>query len=421
VKLRGAALLFLVVTYALLALAAWLLFRQNPWWLYPAELVLAVMLITGTVIFRRLSTPDELFTTATELLADSDYSSTLRMTGVSQLDQVIAIYNRMLEQLREERLRAAEQRSFLEKLLEVSPVGMVTLDFDGSVAQMNDAARRLLTTDAGETPLTALEQLSAGSSTLLSLGQRRLRIFRGEFMDRGFSRTFFVVEELTNELRSAEKAAYEKVIRMTSHEINNSIGAVRSLLESLTSFEPKLPPEERELYDEALSVSSRRLEALASFTREIAAVARIPEPERRELRLDLLIADLQTLLAPELRERAIRIDSRIEGQPVIIADKNQVEQVLVNILRNAAESIGRDGVIDISTTRQDDRLRLTIGDTGGGLAPGVETMLFTPFFSTKREGRGTGLTLVAEILSRHGAGYSLTDRPGGGAVFTIIF
>jgi two-component system, NtrC family, nitrogen regulation sensor histidine kinase NtrY len=209
---------------------------------------------------------------------------------------------------------------------------------------------------------------------------------------------------------------------MTSHEINNSLGAVSSLLESLATFAPQLEPADREAFGESIEVSRRRLDALAAFTRTIASVVRIPPPSLSPMNLGELLSDLETLLAPELREN--RIDFRVvfRDQPLILqADKNQIEQVLVNILRNAIESIGTDGVIEAETLRIHDRVQLKIRDSGQGIAVESETLLFTPFFSTKQDGRGVGLMLVRDILTRHGANFTLRNHPSGGAEFALDF
>lgn len=425
-NLRAGALLFLAVTYVLLGAAAYLLFRQNPWWLYPAEILLALLLLFGITTFRRLTRPNELLASGAELLADSDYSSTLRRTGVGELDDVVDVYNRMIEKLREERLRGEEQRGFLEKLLAVAPVGVVTLDFDGRIAEANASARMLLGESAigrtGDPAPDVLREIGPEGPALVTHDQKRLRLWRGSFLDRGFRRTFFVIEELTAVLRETERAAYDKVIRMTAHEINNSLGAVTSLLESLATFAPQLEAADRAAFEESIDVSRRRLDSLAAFTRAIASVVRLPPPNLRPVNLDELLSDLGILLAPELRQHRIELRVAMRDRPLILqADKNQLEQVLVNILRNAIESIGTSGVIEVEGLRVDERVRLTIRDSGKGIAAESENLLFTPFFSTKQDGRGVGLMLVRDILTRHGAGFTLRNHPDGGAEFALDF
>src|SRR5436305_1997438 len=149
-----------------------------------------------------------------------------------------------------------------------------------------------------------------------------------------------------------------------------------------------------------------------------AEVVRLPPPDRRPTDLKRLIDEILLLLRPELDRRRIRIDwEGAETLPPIELDRNQIEQVLMNVLKNAMESIGEDGRIAL-------RLEpgaLSIHDSGPGIPEEVRALLFTPFFSTKRNGRGLGLTLVQEILSAHGFTFSLGPGEGGGAEFRVGF
>jgi signal transduction histidine kinase len=270
-------------------------------------------------------------------------------------------------------------------------------------------------------PLGAeLGALPAGASRVVAAGSRRLRLARGELFDRGFPRAFFLVEELTEELRASEKAAYEKLIRTLSHEVNNSIAPVRSLLESIG--------EERDAgsaggggdLEAALAIASTRLDHLGSFMRGYAEVVRLPPPELRPCRVAELVDDILVLLRPELARQGIAARWRErEDLPPAALDRNQLEQVLVNVLRNAMEAIGGDGAIEISLARRDGRATLAVRDSGPGIPAEALGQLFTPFFSTKRNGRGLGLTLAHEILSQHGFGFALANHPEGGAEFTV--
>jgi two-component system nitrogen regulation sensor histidine kinase NtrY len=160
-------------------------------------------------------------------------------------------------------------------------------------------------------------------------------------------------------------------------------------------------------------VSIARMSNLNSFTNSFADVVRIPQPHRTEFDLRQLVDDLVFLMQPELERRSIRME--VSGSGRMVADKNQMEQVVVNLLRNAAEAIEREGVITVSVSDSG----LVVGDTGPGISSELEGKMFTPFFSTKRDGRGIGLTVINEILTNHGFEFALRNREGGGAAFTI--
>ena len=257
-----------------------------------------------------------------------------------------------------------------------------------------------------------------GSEVLALQGGRRLKATRAEFFDRGFPRSFLLLEELTEELRASEKAAYGKLIRMMSHEINNSVGAVGSLLDSFRGYAGELGEEDREDYLQAIAVAITRLENLRAFMNGFAEVVRLPPPDRRPTDLKRLVDEILLLMRPELDRRRIRVDwEKAEPLPPVELDRNQIEQVLVNVLKNAMESIGEDGPHRLRL----DRDSLAIRDSGPGIPEEVRALLFTPFFSTKRNGRGLGLTLVQEILSAHGFAFSLGAGEGGGAEFRVGF
>ena len=432
--LRLKLALYLAAIHAVLGAVAFLALRDRPWWLLAAEALFLLSLVLGWLLLRAFFVPLQLIRTGAELVAEEDFTSTFRPVGQPEMDALIGVYNRMIEELRAERLRQEEQHHFLDQVLEASPAGVLTLGFDGRVAQANPAAARLLGADelAGlpgqgleelPAPLGAeLAALPAGESRVVAAGVRRLKLTRGELYDRGFARSFFLVEELTEELRASEKAAYEKLIRTLSHEVNNSVGPVASLLESLREHRDALPPADREDFDQALQVASTRLDHLRAFMAGYADVVRLPPPERRPCDVATLVEEILLLLKPELARRRIawEWEARADVQPVPL-DRNQVEQVLVNVLQNAVEAIGEDGRITLALVRDAGRPVLTVRDTGPGIPEEARANLFTPFYSTKRNGRGLGLTLAHEILTQHGFAFDLGNHPQGGAEFSIRF
>ena len=164
------------------------------------------------------------------------------------------------------------------------------------------------------------------------------------------------------------------------------------------------------------------MRSLNSFVNGFAEVVRLPPPDRRPCDLAALVDDVLVLLGPELARRRVAARwVRREPLPAVALDRNQLEQVLVNALRNAAEAIGEDGTIELSWAREDDRPTLRVADDGAGIAPDAESMLFVPFFSTKRDGRGLGLVLIREVAGQHGFAVGLASRPAGGAELVLRF
>ncbi len=231
-----------------------------------------------------------------------------------------------------------------------------------------------------------------------------------------------ILEELTEELRLSEKNAYEKIIRMMSHEVNNSVGAIGSLLEACQFYAEQVKADDREDFRNALVVARERADRLNGFMRGFAEVVRLPAPELRPTEIERLLQDLGSLFGPELRKRDICL--KWEGEEhldPIAMDKNQMERVLVNLLKNSIEAIGEHGTITIVTGKRGSAPFVCIEDTGCGIPTEVRNQLFTPFFSTKSDGQGIGLTLTREILAQHRFHFSLESRPGGPTRFSIYF
>ncbi len=447
---------YLLAAHVLFAGLVVFAFWERPEWLFVAEPLLLVSLLVGLALLRRAAASQELMRTAVELLRERDFGSHLLPVGQDEADALVDLFNRMSDTLREERLRLEEQSFLLEKVLAASPLGVMTLDHDGRLSLVNAAAAQLLGlgragqaaagTSGGFAPQGSsaafaaaaaaagtlladlpgplakeLLDLGPGESRLVPIeGRRRLKCYRGQFFDRGFPRSFFLVEEVTEELRTSEKAAYEQLVRMISHEVGNSVAAVASLLESCLAWADHLPTEHRDDYRQALQVAGARMRSLNAFVNGFAEVVRLPAPDRRPVDLGALVEDVRVLLAPELERRRIACRwTRREPLGPIALDRHQMEQVVVNVFRNAIEAIGEDGEIELSLAREEGRPTLRVADSGKGIAREAEARLFVPFFSTKRDGRGLGLVLIREVVGQHGFGCGLANRPQGGAEFVL--
>ena len=191
-NLRTKIIIWFVVLHVVFAVAAAFIVLQNKLLLFAVEICFVISIIVSYRLVRALFVPLEMISTGTDLMNERDFGSKFVPVGQPELDRLIEIYNSMVERLREERLTAEERHQLLQKIVEASPAGIVICDFDGKVAQMNPAARRLLgSTDAAS--------LTEGVMTLG--GARRVKVWRREFSDRGFNKSFYLLEELTDELR----------------------------------------------------------------------------------------------------------------------------------------------------------------------------------------------------------------------------
>lgn len=419
-------LVYLVAVHLALALAAGYALREFSWWLLAVEVLCIALLWVSIVLFRGFYQPLALLVSGAEFLRESDFTTRLLPTGQREMDALIGVYNTMMENLRSERLQQQEQQQLLHRIIEASPSGIVIFDFDGNVSLCNPAVEHLLGVSCGELlgkkahalPLpvgAVLASLGNGESTVVTLAtQQKLRCRRLEFFDRGFARSFVVIEELTEELRRSERAAYEKVIRIFAHEVNNSVGASNSLLHSCLHYGNQLGAEDRDDFATALHVAITRGNHLCSFVQSYAEVVKLPPPQLQECNIVPLLQHIALLFQAESRSKSIQWQWDTTPLLPVYIDKNQMEQVFVNLYKNAIEAIGERGVIVVRTGYDNGKPVVVIEDTGCGIAPEIQRELYTPFFSTKQYGQGIGLTMAREILTQHGfslALYSTANQP----------
>ena len=432
--LRSKIILYLIAVHSVFLATSYFVFKENRLWLLATEGFFVLSFIFGFILIRSMLKPVDLAITGTELIEEEDFTATFRKTGQPELDRLFALYNKLIKKLRTERLTLEEQHLFLHKLLQATPSGIVILDYDGAIEQVNPSAAMLLeTTNENlvgksmqelQTPLAnAINELGDEESKVVAFkGNRRIKCTQSRFIDKGFQRYFVLMEELTAEIRQSEKSAYEKLIRLLSHEVSNSVGAVNSLLQSCVYYINQIRDSDRQDFENAVKLSIARLGNLNEFMTGYADIIRLPDPNLRDCNVLDLVQNCAALFRRESEEKRIAWQWKMEEEiPPIPLDKSQMEQVLVNVIKNAMEAIGTDGTITIRTGNGAKKYFLLIEDTGSGISEEARRNLFTPFFSTKDYGQGIGLTLVQEILNRHNFEYSLEGRPGGPTQFTIWF
>ena len=425
--------LYLVIVHLVLAAAGLLLVRDNVVWLIALEIAFVASAAVGVTLVRRLFSSLNYATAGTQMIRDGEFTSRLLPIGQPEIDSLIAVYNQMVDRLRDERTRTQEQQHFFADVLRVSPAGIIVLDFDRRVVSVNPAAERLLDSPAQavngvclddlDDPLArVLTSLSAGHTAVVTLqSTRRARCHHGTFLDRGFPRSFLLIEELTEELRQAERDAYEKLIRVMAHEVNNSTAASNSLLTSSLTYAPQLNPDSRADFEQALGIVIQRTAQLNRFMRTFADVFRLPAPLKHSERLVDVLESTVRLVSARPDAATVAWTWDVDDRTLTVQmDRGQMEQALLNVLQNAIEAQARTITVRLRS-RNGARPTLRIEDSGEGFGPEAQSNLFTPFFSTKPNGQGIGLTLVREVLSAHGFDYSLHKQPGQPTTFTIIF
>ena len=423
---------FYILVFLLLALGSVLLFlssQLNTIFFYIGEGLILFILIYLTFFYRKIVKPLNTIGSGMELLREQDFSSRLSPVGQYEADRVVNIFNRMMEQLKNERLRLREQNNFLDLLIKASPMGVIITSLDEDLSELNPMALKMLGVRLEDvqgkkmkeidSPLAVeLANLPKGEKVTVRLNDSNIyRCTHSSFIDRGFQHPFYLVETFTDEMMKAEKKAYEKVIRMIAHEVNNTTAGITSTLDTV---EQALSSEEgMEDICDVMRVCTDRCFSMSRFITRFADVVKIPEPTLSSVNLNDLVFTCKRFMEGMCNDRRITLRMEIdESLKDVMLDAALFEQVLVNIIKNAAESIETDGEIIVRTLAP---ATVEVIDNGLGISKETEAKLFSPFFSTKPNGQGIGLIFIREVLMRHGCTFSLRTYADGLTRFRITF
>jgi PAS domain S-box-containing protein len=348
-------------------------------------------------------------------LREGDYS--IRGPGTrpgSSVALVMREVNDLGTTLQRQRTEAVESSALLTHVMEEIGVAVVTFDPANHILLVNKAAEELVGRAAGTLvgqPANAIgfdEYLTGEPRRLVDrlIGGKRGRyeVRRAVFYRDGRPHHLVVLSDLSQALREQEQAAWQRIVRVLSHEINNSLTPIKSIAHSLHRIVTRAPdfPRGAEV-QQGLSLIEERSGALGRFLRSYAQLARLPKPNPRPLEIGELVHRIVDL---EKRRRVT-----VEPSPAIklVADSDQLEQLLINVLRNAVDAaLETDGRVTIGWRRTGDWFELHIDDEGKGLSD--TSNLFVPFFTTKPSGSGIGLALSRQIAEAHGGTMALENR-----------
>ena len=425
ISLRVRYLVFIVVLHAVLAFLTYQWLREEKVLFIASEVLLLLSVAFSVQIYRDFQKPIAFVQAGIETIKNQDFTVKFVPTGKPEIDVLIEVYNLMIDQLRQERTQQMEQHFFLEKLIEASPIAILVLDFDERITTVNERTCALFQRPRGyfegkTVPeldlkmLSQLEDLRDGEArSIKHNGIETYKVRRSHFMDRGFRRSFLMIEELTQELLETEKNAYGKVIRMMAHEVNNTLGATDSILQTASTL--LSTPDYADLRD-ALLVASERNQRLTRFMRNFADVVRLPAPRQVPLDLHKLLREVALFMQAMAQQRGVVLQTALpEGTWVVAVDAGQLEQVLVNVIKNAIEACAPGQEVWVGTRAGSIQVR----NNGQPIPAEVEAQLFNPFFGTKPDGQGVGLTLTRDILLNHGFPFSLRTQPDGWTAFEI--
>jgi len=431
-SLKFKYIVFIVVLHIALITLIYFLLREDLWYFLGAEVLVFSSLYFSYLLYKSFIRPIDLLHSGIDAIADKDFTVKYIMTGSTEVDHLVDVYNKMIDTLREERTLISEQSHFIQKLIEVTPIGIIIMDYDGLISTINPSAKNQLgisskdnfagkkIADLSSELISVLDTANIGSPEIISInGMDKYKIQVNEVIHQGFMRKFIMIDDLSSELLETEKEAYGTIIRMMAHEVNNSMGAINSILDTVVEFgfEGQGDQELRE----SLLVARRRNVGLSQFMDNFASLLRLPSPNKKNIDLAAILKKTGQLFVPNAQEKNIMITFDIPTYEImIVADQVLLEQAISNMIKNAIEAIEQDGDIKISCSEEP--AKFVISDNGPGISDEVSKQLFTPFFSTKTTGQGVGLMLIRDVLQSHQAEFSLrTDKESGWTHFEVHF
>jgi nitrogen fixation/metabolism regulation signal transduction histidine kinase len=359
-------------------------------------------------------------------LREGDYSIRARGARADDaLGEVLLEVNTLGETLRVQRLGAFEATALLRTIMAEIEVSVFTFDPDRRLRLVNRAGEillgqsidKLLGRSADSLGLSPCFDVDEDEPLSLSFpgGSGRWRVGRSTFRERGLPHELIVLTDLSRTLREEERRAWQRIVRVLGHEMNNSLAPIKSLagsLENLLRREP-MPPDWKEDAESGLKSIGSRADSLSRFMQAYTRLAKLPPPQMEEVDLG------------ELIQRVVNLEPRLKVNIVagpklqIKADSAQIEQVLINLIHNAVDAaLETGGNVLIRWLESGDSAEVIVKDEGPGIMNPAN--LFVPFFTTKPEGSGIGLTLSRQIAEAHDGTLSLSNRTDGTGAEAVL-
>lgn len=366
-----------------------------------------------------------------DAMIQGDYSLRARPSqGDTALNELVDSINSLATRLSKQQIESVESQLLLRTVIAHIDVAIIALNADNQLVLINPTARRLLqlTDDKHPSPalaqfsqLSQLGQLTSGQSKVMPLtfgtNQGKFNVHMEAFREAGKQQKLLFVTDVSTMLRSEERNAWQSLVRVISHEINNSLSPISSISQTLKRFLTRQQDIETHRQDllEGLTIISQRTNNLRDFVNSYKQIARLPAPQKQSTS----ILSLVNKIIPLFQDKQVKVASIVDSN--LLIDPVQFEQVLINLLKNAVESLQNSqqpGEVVISWQQTETLFRLTISDEGTGISN--PDNLFVPFYTTKKQGSGIGLVLCRQILEVHGGQLNLTNRSDRSGCLAVI-
>ena len=371
----------------------------------------------------------------------SDYTLHYNYSKLGKsFEKISTQFNKILEKFKETRNEKEESLKYLQTVVQHIGVGLISFDSKGEVEFINRAFKNILKINSLKN-ISSLNNISPNlgdfirdmnvqkkvNYKLISSGETtQLLIYTTDFRMRGQLYRLVALQNIQSEIEETEIEAWQKIISVLTHEIMNSITPISSLSSTLKSLlnEMKEPNAETiEDISSAVNTIKKRSEGLMNFVDKYRSITKIPKPNRQNFSVVALFKRIEILMDSALVGKNIKFGSEVNPSNLKInADSDLIEQVLINMLNNAIQSLSQteNGVIVLSAyIDNNSRAVIKISDNGAGILQENIERVFVPFYTTKKEGSGIGLSLSQQIIRAHGGRIYVTSKPNEETVFTI--
>ena len=409
----------------------------------------ALIVFQALILIRYVEQTNRALNRFLEAVKYEDFTQTFIGSGLgSSFQELKSSFNEVLSKFQQARAEKEEHYRRLQTVVQHVGIGLISYRQDGEVELINNAAKRLLRIGHLKN-VKNLESFSKDlSGTLLSIqsGERALVkvteenellqfiIFAAEFVLRGEPYRLVSIQDIQSELEAKEMEAWQNLIRVLTHEIFNSVTPISSLASTANSLleermesgtTGKYGPDGLEDIQSAIRTIEKRSLGLLHFVESYRKLTRIPKPNFQIFTVASLFERVSQLMEAQMEEKSISFTVSVEPRSLeLTADSALIEQILINLLRNAIDAVGRRKRPKIELKgRMDTRGRVTIqvADNGSGILEEVQEKIFIPFFTTKKKGSGIGLSLSRQIMRLHRGTIFVRSRPNRETVFTLRF
>ncbi len=430
----------------LIFLAVWLYFSQDLW-LAPLLLGIVVIFLVGEMIFYVNSINHKL-ARFLDSIRYTDFSSSF--TSDSKLGgsfkEVNKAFNEVMDVFKQTRAEKEEQMLFLQIIIQHINTGIISFNPEGKIGVINNAAKHLLQIpqfrdikDLGKLSKEILEdvlEMKPGQRVSKKINPTLHLIIQCTSLKMGGqSWTLLSLQNINSELRSNELEAWQNLTKVLRHEIMNSITPISSLVESLRTILDEdsyiqkegflIKKESFQDIQEGLDTISNRSRGLVNFVNAYRDYTNIPEPKKSLVRVQFLMENVLNLMKEELKTSGAKVETSIQPEDLeIICDPDQITMILINLLKNASESVQSQAdrtILFSASSLGDLGTVIQVEDAGPGIIPEALERIFVPFYTTKKTGSGIGLAISRQIMNLHRGSLEVLSVPGERTVFTLSF